>query len=241
MNPSIRQMLQTDQQRQCDQRLENDTAALEAAASDRMQVRVQRFGRRVREICLLFPDIRTAFFHRLSGSVEIHTSLAEARIHPNSGNFFPYPLGAPAVLIYFPNLNPKLVPWSGGLCWLDQQKATETDRTGNPDLVQTLFAVARARSGRQSVGLPCLWREGEWTLNCDLRFVARQVHRLLTDPRDYSPVDSMNSEAALYWAAHKDQLPLEPPITEIYGKGENRVNQEKERQYQGFNLIELEQ
>jgi hypothetical protein len=99
---------------------------------------------------------------------------------------------------------------------------------------------ALARSGERRVGLPCLWREGEWNRNCDLIFVARQIHRLLTDPRDYSPNDSMNPEAAIYWAAHKDQLPLEPAIAEIYSKSHRNCWSGKKNRCVRFDLNEVE-
>ena len=210
--------IRTAQQRQCDIRLQNDTDALEATSSERMQVTVGRFGNRIRQIHLLFPGVQTAFFHCDNKEVTICSALVEAKIDPNSGNTFPYPLGAPMVRILYPNLKPDLIPWLSGLYWIDRNHPPPADYESNLPSIRTLVASALERFGERRVGLPCLWREGEWNRNCDLIFVARQIHRLLTDPRDYSPNDSMNPEAAVYWATHRDQLPLEPPIIEIYGK-----------------------
>ena len=45
---------------------------------------------------------------------------------------------------------------------------------------------------------------------------------MLTDPGAYSPMDAMNPEANFYWVEHKDALPLEPQIPELYGRNEDR-------------------
>jgi len=52
---------------------------------------------------------------------------------------------------------------------------------------------------------------------------------MLTDPGAYSPTDAMNPEAGFYWAEHKDALPLEPEIPELYGQGETHFQEFSER------------
>jgi hypothetical protein len=241
MNESNKKILQTAQQRQCDIRLQNDTAALEAARSNRLNIDVKRFGERVKVIHILFPHVRTAFFNQTHQKVEIQKAVVQARILPNAHNAPPYPLGAPVTSIGFPNLARNTVPWLGGLLWEDGRKGLDRNQDRLSEFFKELLEASIKPVGTDGFGFPCLWREGEWNRKRDLLFVVQQIHRLLTDPGDYSPSDSMNPQAALYWATHKDQLPLEPPIPEIYGKSEKPVNREEERQYQGFNLIELEQ
>jgi hypothetical protein len=211
------QSLLPAQERQCERRLENDAGKLEALSSGRMRVHVKRFGKRVSEIQVLFPRVRTAFFRLATEEVEVREAEVLTRIRPNAGSAFPYPLGPPEVRMYYPNLAEGEVPWLGGLVWLDGRtglKELEDLLTGSiRDLVACLWASADG-----PVGIPCLWRDGEWNPDLDLVFVAGQIHRLLTDPRDYSRTDSMNPEAAEYWAGHKDRLPLEPPLAEMsYG------------------------
>jgi hypothetical protein len=232
--------LQIDQARQCDIRLQNDTADLEAAASERMAVDTKRFGDRITEIRVTFPQVHTAFYHRTKQVVKIRKASAIAFIYPNSGNSFPYPLGAPVVQILFPQLERGLIPWLSGLWWPGSRKIFDPNTDNLSDGFREIMEATINRFRKDGVGFPCLWREGEWNRECDLIFVVRQVHRLLTDPRDYSPSDSMNAEAALYWALHKDQLPLEPPIPEIYEKrNPNRYINQNQKTTR-FSLFELE-
>ncbi|RJR29415.1 MAG: hypothetical protein C4576_35420 [Desulfobacteraceae bacterium] len=193
--------------KRCEVRLENDARALEQASSERMKVAVGRFGGRVIGLELLFPALRTAFMNHATRTVETRQAEVVARIRPNAGNGFPYPLGSPEVRVEFPKRSDRqLVPWLSGLAWLD------------------VFGGNEVFFGDSPFGIPCLWRNGEWSPERDLLFVAGQVHRLLTDPGNYSPADSMNPEAALYWVSHKDELPLEQPIPELSG-GRNRSSQ----------------
>jgi hypothetical protein len=186
------------------------------------------------EIELVFPEVRTAFLHKTTREVELHQLRVLTRIRPNAGNSFPYPLGAPEVRVYFPGLRHDLyLPWLSGLLWLEdlQQEAI-------PDAVRAMLA-ALAPEADLRLGLPCLWREGEWNPACDLIFVARQLHRLLTDPGDYAPSDSMNPDAAIYWAGHKDRLPLEYPIPEIYGEIRKGAGGLQSRTGNRFTLMEV--
>lgn len=210
--------LSESQQRQCDIRLENDTSALEAAASERMQVRVARFGGRPLDIRLRFPLVRTAFFDRPSGEVKIARCGVEAEISPNAAGSFPYPLGSPTVRIFYPDLRQGRVPWLGGLLWFQGDCLHGSRPHRLPDGMRRLAERAFGFSGHDGMGMPCLWREGGWSRRCDLIFCARQIHRLLTDPRDYSPGDSLNPEAAVYWATRRDLLPLEPPLPQLLRK-----------------------
>jgi hypothetical protein len=177
-----------------------------------MQAAAKRFGKRVIEVMLVFPKVRTALMDRSSVNVAVREARVKALIQPNSGSGFPYPLGSPAVRIEFPGLEPGGdVPWLGGLAWIDGSG-------GNGAGGAMSWPLPPLPGGQGPFGIPCLWRQGGWSPGCDLIFVARQVHRLLTDPGDYSPKDAMNPEAALYWAAHRDALPFEPSIPELYGR-----------------------
>jgi hypothetical protein len=68
------------------------------------------------------------------------------------------------------------------------------------------------------VGIPCLFRPGGWTEECDLVWLVTQVYRLLTvDPATMaSPGDALNPEAARFWADRRADgafpLPLAPPL-----------------------------
>jgi hypothetical protein len=215
------------QERRCDVRLENDAAALETVNSDRMQVKVRRFGARVSGIEIVFPSVRTAFLHVKRKEVEIHVVRVLALILPNAGSQFPYPLGAPEVRIHFPDLDlTERVPWLSGLFWFDPGPMAATIQN-LPPLLQPL--LGRLPKESFQFGIPCLWRNGEWNQDCDFFFVARQIHRMLTDPGAYSPTDAMNSEANFYWAEHKDALPLEPQIPELYCHGEDHLGEGSRR------------
>jgi hypothetical protein len=201
----------------CKVRLQNDAAALEKVGlvSDRLQITVHRFGNRVLEIELCFPQIRTAFLHTATDEVVVREARVLAGILPNAGNTFPYPLGAPEVGIRFLGLDDSAyVPWLGGLLWLSEHTVSNRIHQAlQPRIAEMIRSMLVSRKLR--VGIPCLWRDGEWDMDCDLIFVAGQIHQLLTDPRDYSPTDAMNEQAALYWARHRERLPLEPPIREL--------------------------
>jgi len=240
MNEFNKKMLLTAQQRQCDVRLQNDTAALEAAKSGRLHIDVKRFGERVEEIHLLFPRVSTAFFHQTNQNVEIRKAVVQVKIMPNAHNAPPYPLGAPLTSIYFPNLARNTVPWLSGLLWVDGHTGLDGNQDRLSEFFKGLIEASIKPVGMDGVGFPCLWREGEWNRKRDLLFVAQQIHRLLTDPGDYSPSDSMNPEAALYWATHKDQLPLEPPIPEIFGEAHRHYGSGKKNLSAKFSLVELE-
>jgi hypothetical protein len=178
-----------------------------------MQVETSRFGNRVIEVALHFARVRTALKERGTGTVAVRETRVKAVIRPNAGNSFPYPLGSPEVRIEFPGLDPALfVPWLGGLAWIDGAAAGGL-------LTALGLHLPSVPAGMGAFGIPCLWRAGGWNPACDLVFVACQIHRLLTDPGDYAPNDAMNPEAALYWATHRDGLPFEPPISELYGLG----------------------
>jgi hypothetical protein len=132
------------------------------------------------------------------------------------------------------------MPWLGGLLWVDGRKGLDRNQDRLSEFFKELLEASIKPAGTDGLGFPCLWREGEWNRKRDLLFVVQQIHRLLTDPGDYSPSDSLNPEAALYWATHKDQLPLEPPIPEICGEDHrNYAFGEKFRNTQ-FSLVELE-
>lgn len=200
-------------QERCAVRLANDADALEARSCGRMRVAVKRFGPRVLYAGLRFPAVKTAFRDRASGEVVVRAAAVSADVRPNSGNVAPYPFGPPEVRIDFPGLAlDRLMPWLPGLLWLDDTLMAEADPITIGLGLMHGFAPGRP------FGIPCLWRQGGWTPDCDLVFVARQVHRMLADPGDYSPTDAMNPEAALHWAAHKKDLPIEPPIPELYGE-----------------------
>ena len=240
MKRSDTSRFQTSQHRQCDIRLENDVKDLEAAASNRFKVHVKRFGTRPQHIQLSFPEVRTAFLNRpAGGEVEVLPCLVTAEIYPNAGNQFPYPLGSPVVKIFYPGLKWDLVPWLGGLLWLKDKPPEKEPPSSLPAGLQELVDSALSRSYPEGIGLPCLWREGEWNRNCDLLFTARQIHRLLTDPRDYSPEDSLNPEAALYWASHRDQLPLEPPIPELVRNAGSGFSSRRAGDTENFSLTEV--
>lgn len=232
--------LQIDQAHQCDIRLQNDTAELQSAASERMAVDTKRFGERITEIRVTFPKVHTAFYHLAKQVVEVRKGAAIALIYPNSGNSFPYPLGAPVVQILFPQLEDGLIPWLSGLWWPGNRKSFGPNTANLPDGFREVMEAIINRFRKDSVGFSCLWRKGEWNRECDLIFVVRQVHRLLTDPGDYSPSDAMNAEAAVYWARHKDRLPLEPPIAEIYKKRNPDLRINQKRKTTRFSLFELE-
>ena len=241
MSSSERKPLTYGQMDRCDVRLENDSAALEAVArkSDRLQVTVNRFGKRVFEIELCFPQVRTAFLDTRTQEVVVKESKVLAKIRPNAGNAFPYPMGAPnEVRIQFPGLTDSChIPWLGGLAWLSEHMLPDSIHQSAPPMFREMLQMMLA-SGDLPIGIPCLWRSGEWDLlNCDLIFVAQQIHRMLSDPRDYSPNDAMNREAALYWATHRDQLPLEPPIPELQ---RSHPDEQKTRSKVGFALKEIE-
>jgi hypothetical protein len=155
-----------------------------------------------------------------------------AFVRPNSSNLFPYPLGNPEVRIEFPSLSPGAgVPWLGGLAWIDSAEA-------DGPLEALVWSLPPPAAGKEPFGIPCLWRQGGWTPECDLVFVAGQIHRMLTDPGDYSPSDAMNPEAALYWATHRDELPFEPPMREFCepGAGSGR----RPATSRGFALVAVE-
>ena len=213
MNIVSEKQIQPVLRQRCEVRTVNDTAALEALSGERLQVETRRFGNRVIEVALLFPKVKTALLERSSGTVAVRETRVRAVIRPNAGNAFPYPLGSPEVRIEFPGLDPAVfVPWLGGLAWIDGAAAG--------GLLGALgLHLPSVPAGNIAFGIPCLWREGGWSPACDLIFVARQIHRLLTDPGDYAPNDAMNPGAALYWATHRDRLPFEPPISELYGQG----------------------
>jgi len=213
MNIDSEKPIQPALRQRCEVRIASDTAALEALSSKLMQVASRRFGNSVVEVMLFFPSVRTALKECSSGRVVVRETPVKCVIRPNAGNSFPYPLGSPEVRIEFPGLDPEVfVPWLGGLAWIDGTLA-------GGFLGALGLSLPALPAGKGAFGIPCLWREGGWTPACDLVFVARQVHRLLTDPGDYSPKDAMNPEAALYWATHRDRLPFEPPISELYGLG----------------------
>lgn len=67
----------------------------------------------------------------------------------------------------------------------------------------------------QPQGIPCLWRQGQWSDEKTLAWLARQIHRLLTVDRriQAAETDAMNEEAAAFWARQTEHaLPLEPPL-----------------------------
>lgn len=233
MNIDPEKPVQPAMQERCAVRLANDASALEARSCGRMQLAVKRFGLRVLNVGLRFPAVKTAFRDCASGEVVVREAAVSADIRPNSGNVAPYPFGPPEVRIDFPGLGSGcLTPWLPGLLWLDDTLMAEADPiTAGLGLLQG-FAPGRP------LGIPCLWRQGGWTPDCDLVFVARQVHRMLADPGDYSPTDAMNAEAALHWAAHKQELPFEPPIPELYG--EVRKSGKAARRAVRFTLVALE-
>ena len=210
-------------QARCAVRLINDAASLEAMSCGRMQVAVKRFGLHVVSITLRFPAVKTAFLDRSTGDVLVREAAVSAHIRPNSGNLFSYPFGPPEVRIDFPGLaSDRRTPYLPGLLWMDDTAMAEADP------VMAGLGMLHGFAAGRPVGIPCLWRQGGWNPDCDLVFVARQVHRMLADPGDYSPTDAMNAQAALHWAAHKSELPFEPPIAELYGDrrkdaGEPRV------------------
>ena len=203
----------------CHVRLQYDATAIEAAArkSDRLQVAVNRFGNRVFQVDLCFPKVNTAFLDTTTGKVLIHEAVVLANIR-NAGNAFAYPLGAPEVRIRFPGLtDSRQVPWSGGLLWVGELTLPDPVQCASPmrDMIRMMLADEDL-----PLGIPCLWRTGDWNPDCDLIFVAEQVHRMLTDPGDYSPMDAMNVEAALYWAMNRDLLPLKPRYPDCNARGE---------------------
>jgi hypothetical protein len=201
------------QERRCDVRLENDAARLEAIQSDRVRATVHRFGRRVAMLFITFPKVRTAFLDLGKREVEVQRVDVLAELRPNAGNLPPYPLGPPEVRIHFPGQSmERRVPHLSGLFWFDERLNAERMQS-LPPFLRPLLEILPGK-GLQ-FGIPCLWRKGGWNQDCDFLFVARQVHRMLVDPGAYSPTDCMNPEGALYWAAHKSELPLEPPIPEI--------------------------
>jgi hypothetical protein len=234
MKENTAERLLPTQEQRCRVRLENDCRALEAAVSRRLRVVVTRFGERVVEIDLLYPQATCPFLDKASGEVEVRRADVLAHIRPNAGNGFPYPLGAPEVRVYFPEVRTdQHVPWSGGLLWFDELVLRQETPPALRGLVEGLLAHPQPR-----LGIPCLWRT--WRPDYDLLFVANQTHRLLTDPGEYSPTDCMNREAALYWAAHKDRLPLEPPIAELPAPGGEAVRASREGGKGRFTLREVE-
>ena len=233
MNIDPEKPVQPAMQERCAVRLANDATALEARSCGRMRVAVKRFGPRVLYAGLRFPAVKTAFRDRASGEVVVRGAAVSASIRPNSGNVAPYPFGPPEVRIDFPGLALDcLTPWLPGLLWLDDTLMAEADPITIGLGLMHGFAPGRP------FGIPCLWRQGGWTPDCDLVFVARQVHRMLADPGDYSPTDAMNAEAALHWAAHKKDLPFEPPIPELYG--EVRKGAQAPRRAARFTLVAVE-
>jgi len=179
-----------------------------------------------------FPQVRTAFLDPRKGEVEIHRADFAAEIRPNAGNLPAYPKGPPEVNIFLPGEGfPRLVPHLPGLYWFDQRLiAQKIQRAPSP-----MQPVINMQEVGLNFGRPCLWRN--WNMDCDFIFIARQVHRMLTDPGAYSPGDCMNPEAALYWAAHKNELPLEPPIPEIGGYHEGHAGSRAQRGQ--FSLMEV--
>ena len=197
------------QEARCRVRLENDCRALEARVSKRMRVVVSRFGDRVVEIDLLFPQAAVPLLNKSSGDVEVRRADVLANIRPNAGHAFPYPFGAPEVRIFVPDVRTDLfIPWSGGLFWFDELILRQETPAALRGMVEAFSSAPQPR-----MGIPCLWRT--WHPDYDLVVVANQVHRLITDPGQYAPTDCLNREAALYWASHKNRLPLEPPIPEL--------------------------
>lgn len=233
LNIDLEKPVQGAMQERCAVRLANDASSLEAKTCGRMQVSIRRFGPRVIGAGLRFPSVKTAFRDRASGEVVVREAAVFADIRPNSGNVAPYPFGPPQVSIDFPGLaSGGAAPWLPGLLWLDDTLMADADPiTIGLGLLQG-FAPGRP------VGIPCLWRQGGWTPDCDLVFVARQVHRMLADPGDYSPTDAMNAEAALHWATHKQELPFETPIPELYG--EVRTSGKAAQRASRFTLVPLE-
>ena len=230
----------TSQHRRCDIRLENDVEGLEAAVSERMKVEVHRFGSRPRWILLSFPKVQTAFFYRAEGAVQVLPWTIVAEIYPNSGNQFPYPLGSPMVKIFYPKLKWDWVPWLSGLLWLKDKKPYGHQSDNLPPGIKELVDGTIGLRYPEGIGLPCLWRDGEWTKDCDLLFTARQIHRLLTDPRYYSPGDSLNPDAAMYWAEHRDLLPLEPVIPQLVQPVRRRPAARGSKEKLQFSLTEVE-
>lgn len=232
--------LQTDQERRCAIRLQNDAAALEAASSDRMQVAVNRFGARVKDIVIAFPQVTTALYQTDSKAVSVCQTRVRAKISPNAGNTFPYPLGPPMVQVFFPSLPDDRVPWLSGLLWIGPSGHSENAPDTIPSGFNELVAAAALRIGGGGLGIPCLWRQGEWHWDRDLLFIAGQLHSLLTDPGVYSPQDAMNPAAAFYWAANKGQLPFEQPIFTIEDAGRYGVKAARDQPNRRFKLVRLE-
>ena len=238
-----KQMLAAGQLGRCRLRLQNDARALEAAVSDRLQVVVRKFGNLVRRIDVTLPGVRTGFFHLARKQVTVHPSRVEAQICPNAGNAFAYPLGAPMVMVFFPELADDEQPWLSGLWWIAGKRSAQ-----QPDgQIQEMLAdmadmmdAALQRFDGKGVGIPCLWRQGEWNWERDLLFVVDQLHRLLTDPGQYSPRDALNPKAAYHWAAHKDELPLEPPLAEIGKNRGGKTPQGRQSRFCGLKLVRLE-
>jgi hypothetical protein len=234
------QMLQAEQEQRCALRLQNDAEALAAAASERMEVLVNRFGERVRDLAITMPHVTTVFFHLRRKEVVVRQARMQARIFPNAGNTFPYPLGPPMVQVFFPALPADEEPWLSGLWWIGKSGRTEPPPGQMPDSLNEMMAAAILKAGQNGVGIPCLWRQGEWNWGRDLIFVAEQLHLLLTDPGAYSPRDAMNRQAADYWTGHKAELPLEPPIPEISRSSGASASNDGQRSIQRLKLVRLE-
>lgn len=235
MNIDPEKPVQPAMQERCAVRLANDASVLEARSCGRMQVAVKRFGPRVLNVGLRFQAVKTAFRDRESGDVVVREAAVSAEIRPNSGNVAPYPFGPPEVRIEFPGIalsSDCLTPWLPGLLWLDDTLMAEADH------ITIGLGLLHGFAPGRPFGIPCLWRQGGWTPDCDLVFLARQVHRMLADPGDYSPTDAMNAEAALHWAVHKKDLPFEPPIPELYG--EVRKGGKAAQRAARFTLVPLE-
>jgi hypothetical protein len=144
------------------------------------------------------------------------------------------------IQVFFPLLVDDHVPWLSGLLWIGPAGDTGNDPARIPSGFRELVAAAAMQIGGRGIGIPCLWRQGEWHWGRDLLFIAVQLHRLLTDPGVYSPRDAMNPAAALYWAANKAQLPLEPPLFGLEGTDRADHKSARTQPKRRFNLVRLE-
>ena len=202
----IRTALET----RCQVRLDKDLRDLLKANCERMRVTVQRFGNHVEQVAILFPGLRTAFINKNTREKIVCRQNVIAIIIPNAHEF-PFPLGEPAVMLLYPDLQPPLAPYLGGVKWFP-----------GPD--------------GKNIGLPCLWRV--WSpQNHGLLFVAQQVYRLLTvDGVKNAPTDSPNRDAATYWVEQKDfKVPLDDRFETLCGTAPVR------EAANGFKLSSLEE
>lgn len=201
--------------RRGEHRLAHDLAQLEerTAASNRVTVQCQGFrAGDVNSLALVFHGVRTLYRDRSDNEVRVLARDVLALVNPRAADV-PYPFARPEVRLFFPALPRQLRPWIGNVLIIDDA----------PRAPAEIPALAHAGLGLGAFGVPCLMRG--WSHDNDLLFLAAQLHQVLTDPRDTSPRDALNPEAARWLldeierrarAGEPPLLPTEPPIGELH-------------------------